>query len=130
MPVYLNSDSPPGVKREQKKIKPLPAFSDVPTFEAKQAIAKDGYLNSTYDACTINNPCQNGGICLKLKHELMFYCDCPASHYGNTCQFIADQKQCDKHSCRNNSTCYSIDVPRTAPNPAFFQSFKKRMFNY
>ncbi|KAI1729024.1 EGF-like domain-containing protein [Ditylenchus destructor] len=128
MPIYLMSDSKPGVKRKQKKIKPIPAFSDVPTFEAKQAIAKDGYLNSKYDACIINNPCQNGGICLKLKHELMIYCDCPASHYGNTCQFIADQKECDKNFCRNNSTCYSIEEPRIAPNPAFFQNASKMGF--
>ncbi|KAF7633194.1 hypothetical protein Mgra_00007382 [Meloidogyne graminicola] len=47
----------------------------------------------------------------------MWYCDCPKSHYGQVCEFVADQTHCEENLCRNNSTCYSTEHLRKVPNP-------------
>lgn len=76
--------------------------------------------DSKHNPCVVaKTNCLNGGLCMSVGHELFlfkiilkiffikrWYCECPKSHYGRFCEFVADQTECERNLCQNNSTCY------------------------
>ncbi|CAF3504982.1 unnamed protein product [Rotaria sp. Silwood1] len=47
-------------------------------------------------------PCLNGGTCLALNDNTVFYCQCPAGFSGSRCV-------CSPSPCRNGGTCLEIN---------------------
>ncbi|CAI5438778.1 unnamed protein product [Caenorhabditis angaria] len=73
-----------------------------------------------FNPCEQNpNICSNNGKC--FSQDGNFYCICPKTHYGKTCENIADQTHCQNNQCTNNSTCQSIPVPHKTINTALLE---------
>ncbi|CAK5010533.1 unnamed protein product [Meloidogyne enterolobii] len=72
--------------------------------------------DSKHNPCVVaKTNCLNGGLCTSVGHE--WYCECPKTHYGRFCEFVADQTECERNLCQNNSTCYSTEHYRQVSNP-------------
>uniref|UniRef100_A0A915CUE1 EGF-like domain-containing protein n=1 Tax=Ditylenchus dipsaci TaxID=166011 RepID=A0A915CUE1_9BILA len=111
-----NSDEDPkGYIQKMTKIDPIPELAEVPTVQSKQLISNVDSDSSAYDPCKVSVLCRNNGVCESRGNE--YYCKCPDTHYGKTCEFIADLKECDGNQCMNNSTCYSTKESKVVPNP-------------
>uniref|UniRef100_A0A914X5E2 EGF-like domain-containing protein n=1 Tax=Plectus sambesii TaxID=2011161 RepID=A0A914X5E2_9BILA len=65
---------------------------------------------SKQDPCKLNRPCRFQGQCVNSDNG--FYCVCPSTHYGKLCEYLVNDKHCDKHMCVNNATCYSVETER------------------
>ncbi|CAB3408902.1 unnamed protein product [Caenorhabditis bovis] len=76
--------------------------------------------NKKFDPC-VQNPkiCGSNGKCLSKDGN--FYCICAPTHYGKTCEHIADQTNCQSNICENNSTCVSSETHRTIMNTTLIQ---------
>ncbi|CAI2296084.1 unnamed protein product [Caenorhabditis sp. 36 PRJEB53466] len=68
------------------------------------------------------NICSNGGKCAAEGGN--FYCICPVTHYGKTCEHLADQTNCERHLCQNNSTCVSTKSRRTIVNTVLLNQLR------
>nr|pir hypothetical protein C17D12.6 - Caenorhabditis elegans [Caenorhabditis elegans] len=79
--------------------------------------------NKNFNPC-LENPkiCSNRGKCLHENGN--FYCICPVTHYGKTCEHVSDQTNCEKHLCQNNSTCVSIKSLRTIVNTVLLRQIR------
>ncbi|KAM3723613.1 Sperm transmembrane protein [Dirofilaria immitis] len=86
----------------------LPKIPNIP--DAKHRRQQTGDIESNFDPCKITQLCQNGGTCVSKKGA--YYCQCPSTHYGKICEFLADQTSCEKNLCQNDATCYSIQKKR------------------
>ncbi|EFO26531.2 hypothetical protein LOAG_01951 [Loa loa] len=86
----------------------LPKIPHIP--DAKHRRQQTGDLQTNFDPCKITQLCQNGGTCVSKKGA--YYCQCLPTHYGKTCEFLANQTSCEKNLCQNDATCYSIQQKR------------------
>ncbi|EGT31855.1 CBN-SPE-9 protein [Caenorhabditis brenneri] len=79
--------------------------------------------NKEFNPCLENtNICANKGTCFNEAGN--FYCVCPVTHYGKTCEHVADQTNCENNLCQNNSTCVSIQNPRTIVNTVLLRELR------
>ncbi|VDO25790.1 unnamed protein product [Onchocerca flexuosa] len=86
----------------------LPKIPNIP--DAKHRRQQTGEIETNFDPCKITQLCQNGGTCVSKKGA--YYCQCLPTHYGKTCEFLADQTSCKENLCQNDATCYSIQQKR------------------
>lgn len=86
----------------------LPKIPQIPLVKRRRQ--QTGDTVSNFDPCKITQLCQNGGICVSKRGA--YYCQCPRTHYGKTCEFLADQTSCENNLCQNDATCYSIQQKR------------------
>ncbi|EFO90842.1 CRE-SPE-9 protein [Caenorhabditis remanei] len=79
--------------------------------------------NKNFNPCLENRfVCSNNGKC--LSEDGNFYCVCPVTHYGKTCEHVADQSKCERNLCQNNSTCVSIQTKKTIVNTVLLKSLR------
>ncbi|CAF3629706.1 unnamed protein product [Rotaria socialis] len=67
------------------------------------------YCNISSDACTITQPCQNGGTCFPNNTVLAgYYCECLTGYEGYDCE--NDQQACTDNKCWHNGTCMPVNA--------------------
>ncbi|ULU13987.1 hypothetical protein L3Y34_016478 [Caenorhabditis briggsae] len=79
--------------------------------------------NKNFNPCLENREiCANKGKC--RNEDGNFYCVCPVTHYGKTCEHVADQTNCVKNLCQNNSTCVSTKNRRSIVNTVLLKELR------
>ncbi|EYC04381.1 hypothetical protein Y032_0088g2169 [Ancylostoma ceylanicum] len=80
---------------------------------------------SDYDPCkTSKSICQNKGKCVNRNGQ--FICKCPPTHYGKTCERVADTRFCKDHRCQNGGTCISTEKNQTFVDPLKLREYRRQ----